>query len=1147
MGDSKVAEQPKSPARKARSGPGGSLGPAPDLSSRLGDELGNARLLQLLRSGALKAKLEVSAPGDPHEREADSIADRILTSSSLSEPFGSSTPRVQRSCSSCSAEAPCAECEEEEGLVHRSAENASGAASVPAAPRLGSGRPLDHSLRSFFEPRLGRDLGDVRIHTSPEAAEAARGLHARAFTLGSDVAFADGTYAPETADGKRLLAHELTHVVQQGEGRGGASILQRDVKPGVAKGPAPPVVHPWPTVGAQVDWAGIPLTEDPRQLREQMVLLVAQGKPELGVPIQPGIGAPSDLFSRLLMGPPSCAPGMSGNDCDRAIALRNKIIPALSKVVSELHKEHEDYLAEFEKTAKARAMDTLEANKTEAQKELARYGIREETVAHTPGPPGGVPVDAGSQDYGPTWLETRKTMDQESPAGKGLQAAAGVLLKRREDLDAAIADRESHIKLKRDPDDPEHKGMIFVQDEGYAAADTNVKTQTDSYEDLREALAAEYPTLDKFARLDQDRQGLQDLATQGPGPAMAALIGQRIADTLRDIETSKEGLANPGEVNVWRLAPMVDLTRADLGVGQDLVKTTLVDEKVKSEAPGIFEGIALAVMNVAALLLAAPTGGLSLAVALGVNAAVAYQHTKEYMMQSALAGSSLRKASALSHEEPSLFWLAVEIVGVAVDAATLVQTFRALSPLARAAATAAKDSKEAEEAIKALEQAAKDHPGGAELAKKLAAKARALQAGEEASSAVRAAAKPGELKVLEAAGEAARTEAAGEALGKGVLKAGGEVKVGKAGHLFSCTSPCTILREKYAEALGKNAALDSELQRLEGLAKQAKTAEEANAVAKQAAELETKLRMEPVGWEPPLKGTPGYEEKLTRRGSAAPKLDRKPANWTGSEEAEFRALPDAPEGHHWRLDEDGELKLVRHDSAQPRQGFDPTLNEGKGGFQELADDVKQRSELIGGKTEARTLKVTEDEQKAINKLLEDRKALIKKRDDLEHIADTRQLTDAEGAELAKARAGINRASEVLGEQAAERYVSSAYPGATRVYKGSGSGKFDLIFKWKDAEGKDIFIVVEAKGGGSSLGTRQIASGARVEQGTAPYLDDITQLMVNRGEAVGSELQIARAQGRVKYLKVQAPINADPGVAIRVGEFNLATSSSAPAP
>jgi hypothetical protein len=79
----------------------------------------------------------------------------------------------------------------------------------------GSGAPLSDSVRASFEPRLGVDLSGVRVQSGPEAAELAQRLDARAFTVGSDVFFNAGQYQPESAEGRRLLAHELAHVVQE--------------------------------------------------------------------------------------------------------------------------------------------------------------------------------------------------------------------------------------------------------------------------------------------------------------------------------------------------------------------------------------------------------------------------------------------------------------------------------------------------------------------------------------------------------------------------------------------------------------------------------------------------------------------------------------------------------------------------------------------------------------------------------------------------------------------------------------------------------------------------------------------------------------------------------------------------------------------
>lgn len=93
----------------------------------------------------------------------------------------------------------------------------------PASPVLdvvgkGGGRPLEPQTRTFMESRLGHDFGDVRVHTDGAAGESAKAISAQAYTVGSDIVFQSGHYEPQTPTGQRVLAHELTHVVQQRSG-----------------------------------------------------------------------------------------------------------------------------------------------------------------------------------------------------------------------------------------------------------------------------------------------------------------------------------------------------------------------------------------------------------------------------------------------------------------------------------------------------------------------------------------------------------------------------------------------------------------------------------------------------------------------------------------------------------------------------------------------------------------------------------------------------------------------------------------------------------------------------------------------------------------------------------------------------------------
>jgi hypothetical protein len=89
------------------------------------------------------------------------------------------------------------------------------------------GQPLDQSTRNFFESRMGHDFRGVRVHTSSDAARSASAIAARAYTVNSNIVFGAGEYAPQTESGRRLLSHELTHVMQQGGHHGEAGLVQR--------------------------------------------------------------------------------------------------------------------------------------------------------------------------------------------------------------------------------------------------------------------------------------------------------------------------------------------------------------------------------------------------------------------------------------------------------------------------------------------------------------------------------------------------------------------------------------------------------------------------------------------------------------------------------------------------------------------------------------------------------------------------------------------------------------------------------------------------------------------------------------------------------------------------------------------------------
>lgn len=130
----------------------------------------------------------------------------------------------------------CEECKKKEMTLQRRASDNSAANTVPPIVHdvlRSPGQPLDEQARAFFEPRFGHDFSKVRIHTGSKAAESARAVNALAYTVGQDIVFQENRYTAESIEGKRLLAHELVHILQQ---NGGGTRLRRSTNGGESTG-----------------------------------------------------------------------------------------------------------------------------------------------------------------------------------------------------------------------------------------------------------------------------------------------------------------------------------------------------------------------------------------------------------------------------------------------------------------------------------------------------------------------------------------------------------------------------------------------------------------------------------------------------------------------------------------------------------------------------------------------------------------------------------------------------------------------------------------------------------------------------------------------------------------------------------------------
>jgi hypothetical protein len=232
----------------------------------------------------LQAKLTVSESGDQYEQEADRVAGQVMR---MPDPG----LRLQRKCGCgglTTSGAPDEESSQGHYLVQRSAPTATTSETDPASDVTvphsvhevlrSSGQPLDALTRSFMESRFGRDFSAVRVHTGEKAAESALAVNARAYTVGHNIVFEHGQYAPGAMTGRKLLAHELAHVVQQ-SGTSAAPSIASGVSKARRSRPGPEA----DSVGHPVaDNGNVRILERPSHDDIQRVAPAAAAAPALG-------------------------------------------------------------------------------------------------------------------------------------------------------------------------------------------------------------------------------------------------------------------------------------------------------------------------------------------------------------------------------------------------------------------------------------------------------------------------------------------------------------------------------------------------------------------------------------------------------------------------------------------------------------------------------------------------------------------------------------------------------------------------------------------------------------------------------------------------------------------------------------------------
>jgi hypothetical protein len=196
----------------------------------------------------IQPKLTVGSAHDAHEHEANRTADMVMRKPDNSVKNGTYTegssfmptitPVIQRACAAC-------EHDKEQTAQRKETGAATGGFTAPPSVSRAisrSGNALDSNAKTFMESRFNRSFDNVQVHTDSDAASSARDISARAYTSGNHIVFGEGQYQPNSEGGRHLLAHELTHTIQQGHDIKRSAVTSKSVSP------APPSSTPSPTV-----------------------------------------------------------------------------------------------------------------------------------------------------------------------------------------------------------------------------------------------------------------------------------------------------------------------------------------------------------------------------------------------------------------------------------------------------------------------------------------------------------------------------------------------------------------------------------------------------------------------------------------------------------------------------------------------------------------------------------------------------------------------------------------------------------------------------------------------------------------------------------------------------------------------------------
>jgi len=617
----------------------------------------------------VQAKLRVNEPGDQFEQEADAMADRVINMRDFGTDKTFSQGMIGRS-----IQRKCAECEEDDKkkkqkLMRKEISGLSGS-SESAAENFQNlsyepGTPINDRTRNFMEGAFSSDFSSVRVHTGNYAEEMSRTLHARAFTFGNDIFFNHGEYSPDSYEGQHLLAHELTHTIQQDSNKK----VQRKCDPSTQScldqaddlrfTPATQTLGGEPLdlqkLFSEYTAKTQPTINIPEvNLDERAQLLKVEFKPTLDALYADYMDAKKQVDSNTKNvfgtgGGMTAFPGLGRTQWDQSNALLNRdnilrryeqsktSLNQVMRIVgvadeSEISKIEGNFISTFRSKARSIANFMLDQSELVAKSEYERYT--------------NIPTDRCTTVF----YELQKSCQY---IGNFQYELVNLM-----NTSAEIYNAEAPWGYPEAPTNSTADNYYeTVNSQGFSM-DRQVQSQYRNFKAAINQEGAKFPVLLK-EKLNYIKLGYYMTEDQ----LRTSVMGHAI-DVLDNIKKSREDIDDD---NIWDLEPVIKATIELFGIQPSSNAQTVLTQFLKDRASNksILDIFLAAVGVILAIVAIVGSGGLA-AFAIVGGAALGgyqtYQHYKEYKFQVAARGSSFDITKAVGGNfDPSALSLAFDV------------------------------------------------------------------------------------------------------------------------------------------------------------------------------------------------------------------------------------------------------------------------------------------------------------------------------------------------------------------------------------------------------------------------------------------------------------------------------------------------------